>query len=360
MTPTLMIMAGGTGGHIFPGLAVADYLRGLGWRIHWLGTAARLEADLVPRAGYPIAYLSVQGVRGNGMLRLLAAPFQILRAVWQARKALRQCQPDLVLGMGGFASGPGGVAAWLSGVPLVIHEQNAVPGMTNKLLSHLASKVLMGFEGAFGVQPDDKYQWVGNPVRADFSTIERRNLVKEDRVRVLVVGGSLGARVLNQSLPGIFATLSGLDIRHQCGKGNREEVEQQYQSKMNGEQHWQIEEFITDMAGAFAWADLIICRAGALTVSEVALAGLPAVFVPLPHAVDDHQSKNARVLVEAGAAILAPQDTLSGEEFRLRLQQLISDPASLKAMAIAAQKVARPDATAQVAECCRFIVEQKL
>jgi UDP-N-acetylglucosamine--N-acetylmuramyl-(pentapeptide) pyrophosphoryl-undecaprenol N-acetylglucosamine transferase len=360
MTPTLMIMAGGTGGHIFPGLAVADYLRQLGWRIHWLGTAARMEAELVPAAGYPISYLSVQGVRGNGLLRLLAAPFQILRAIWQARKALRQCQPDLVLGMGGFASGPGGIAAWLSGVPLVIHEQNAVPGMTNKLLSRLACKVLMGFEGAFGVQPDDKYQWVGNPVRADFVATARRSLQKDDRVRLLVVGGSLGAKALNQSLPGVFATMENLEIRHQCGKGNREQVEQQYQSKMNGHRHWQVEEFITDMAGAFAWADLIICRAGALTVFEVALAGLPAVFVPLPHAVDDHQSKNAQALVEAGAAILAPQDSLNDEEFRLRLQQLVNEPETLQSMSGAAKKVARPDATAQVAECCRSIVEQKL
>ncbi|GGD50929.1 undecaprenyldiphospho-muramoylpentapeptide beta-N-acetylglucosaminyltransferase [Lacimicrobium alkaliphilum] len=360
MTRTLMIMAGGTGGHIFPGLAVADYLRELGWQIHWLGTAARMEAELVPDAGYPISFLSVQGVRGNGLLRLLTAPLQILRAVWQARKVIQQNQPDLVLGMGGFASGPGGVAAWLSGVPLLIHEQNAVPGMTNKLLRYLARIVLTGFDGAFGVSDDDKYQWVGNPVRADFSDIVRRNLSEDDRVRVLVIGGSLGARALNQSLPAVLSSLQNLQVRHQCGKGNQTQVEQTYQSLMKGSEHWQVEEFITDMAGAFGWADLIICRAGALTVSEVALAGLPAIFVPLPHAVDDHQSKNAQVLVEAGAAILAPQDTLNDEEFRLRLQQLVNDQQSLQSMSAAARKVARPDATAQVAACCRFIVEQKL
>lgn len=360
MTRTLMIMAGGTGGHIFPGLAVAEYLSKLGWKIHWLGSAVRMEAELVPAAGYPISFLSVQGVRGNGLLRLLAAPLQIFRAVWQARKAIHQCQPDLVLGMGGFASGPGGVAAWLAGVPLVIHEQNAVPGMTNKMLCHIAKKVLTGFEGAFGAEADDKYQWVGNPVRADFSKIERRSPSQDGRTRVLVVGGSLGARVLNQTLPTVLASLADVEIRHQCGKGNQQQVEQAYRTQMSGSQHWQVEEFISDMASAFAWADLIICRAGALTVSEVALAGLPAIFVPLPHAVDDHQSKNAEVLVTAGAAILAPQHTLSDEEFRLRLQQLISEPASLEAMAMAAKKVARPDATAQVAECCRYIVEQTL
>ncbi|WP_088329978.1 undecaprenyldiphospho-muramoylpentapeptide beta-N-acetylglucosaminyltransferase [Lacimicrobium sp. SS2-24] len=360
MTRTLLIMAGGTGGHIFPGLAVADYLKTSGWQIHWLGTATRMEAEIVPKAGYPISFLSVQGVRGNGLLRLLTAPFQLVRAIWQARNVIRQCQPDLVLGMGGFASGPGGIAAWLTRKPLIIHEQNAVPGMTNKVLQHLASKVLMGFSGAFGERDEEKYQWVGNPVREAFDGITRRSVQDTDRVRVLVVGGSLGARALNQSMPTVLGKLEKIEVWHQCGKGNQKQVENAYRQQLQEETTVRVDDFITDMAGAFGWADMIICRAGALTVSEVALAGLPAVFVPLPHAVDDHQTKNAQVLVEAGAAILAPQQTLNDEAFRLRLEQLISDPHSLESMRRAARTVARPDATAQVAECCRYLVEQNV
>lgn len=356
MSKRLMIMAGGTGGHVFPGLAVADYLAIRGWQIHWLGTRDRMEARLVPQAGYPISYLTISGVRGHGLLRKLGAPFAILRAIWQAARAQRTFKPDVVLGMGGFASGPGGIAAWLRGTPLVIHEQNAVPGMTNKLLSRLAKKVLTGFDQTFSGPPEEKFQWVGNPVRQTIFEIQRQP-IGDRPIRLLIIGGSLGAQALNEKLPVALASFSGIEVRHQCGGGRKAQVSAEYQRRMSAGVVWQVEEFIQDMTSAYAWADLIICRAGALTVAEVAASGLAAVFVPLPHAVDDHQSRNAQILVDGGAAIMAPQSSLATEEFKLRIQQLLERPDDLLKMGAAAREMARPDATAQVAECCKQMTE---
>lgn len=355
MSKRLLVMAGGTGGHVFPGLAVADALQAQGWTIHWLGTADRMEADLVPAHGYPISFIPVQGVRGNGLRRLLAAPFRILKAILQARRVLREFRPDVVLGMGGFASGPGGVAAWLEGIPLVLHEQNAAAGMTNRLLSRLANRVLMGFDGAFA--PAAKVHYVGNPVRDAVVALAQADKPAwqcERPLQVLIVGGSLGARILNQVVPAALAGVTGLTVRHQTGKGNQAAVEQAWQAAGGTAT---VSEFITDMAAAYAWADLIICRAGALTVAEVAAAGVPAIFVPLPHAVDDHQTRNAESLTRVGGALLMPQSTLTADKLAETVRSLQQQPARLQAMATATRQHAILDATARVAAVCNELTE---
>jgi len=352
MSKRLLIMAGGTGGHVFPGLAVAHRLQADGWQIHWLGTADRMEAELVPAHGYPISFIDIQGLRGNGLVRLLVAPWRIAKSIWQARQVLRRERPDLVLGMGGYASGPGGVAAWLSGIPLVLHEQNAAAGMTNRMLARLASRVLMGFAGAFA--PSAKTQVVGNPVRADFINLGQgpAKQVPADRpLQVLIVGGSLGARPLNQRVPQALAQLDNLVVRHQCGKGHLADVKAAY-SALKFERV-EVTEFIRDMAEAYAWADLVICRAGALTVAEVAAAGVPAIFVPLPHAVDDHQTRNAMSLTEAGAALLMPQASLTVEALAQQVARLNGHREELTRMAAAARQVAILDATERVAAVCK-------
>lgn len=346
---TLLVMAGGTGGHVFPGLAVADRLRDQGWNIHWLGTAERMEAQLVPKHGYPLHTISIAGVRGNGLKRKLLAPFQIMKAVWQARRVLRQVQPQVVLGMGGFAAGPGGVAARLAGIPLVLHEQNAAAGMTNRLLARIAQRVLMAFPGAFA--EGDNTAVVGNPVRADVLALPvpaERISTEPQPLRLLVVGGSLGARILNQIVPEAVALAGNIKVRHQTGKGNAEAVRQAYQALgIDAE----VSDFIDDMAAAYGAADLVVCRAGALTVSEVAAAGIGALFVPLPHAVDDHQTKNARSLSDSGAAVLLPQSELTAQGLAAQLQQLGDNRTQLLAMASQARSLAITDAAERVAEC---------
>ncbi|AEY00631.1 undecaprenyldiphospho-muramoylpentapeptide beta-N- acetylglucosaminyltransferase [Oceanimonas sp. GK1] len=350
---TLLVMAGGTGGHVFPGLAVADLLRQEGWTIHWLGTAERMEARLVPSHGYPLHTISIAGVRGNGLKRLLAAPFKVANAVRQARHILKQTQPDVVLGMGGFAAGPGGVAAKLAGIPLVLHEQNAAAGLTNRLLARIASRVLMAFPGAFA-----KGEVVGNPVRPEVVALpapEQRIGLEPQPLRLLVVGGSLGAKILNDTLPEALARVSApVRVRHQCGKGNSEAVRAAYAAQ--GVQA-EVSDFITDMAAAYGEADLVVCRAGALTVSEVAAAGIGAIFVPLPHAVDDHQTKNAQALVNEGAALLMPQATLTPAVLAAQLDQLAGSRERLRDMADKARQQAITDAAAQVANCLRALAK---
>ena len=351
MTKKLLVMAGGTGGHVFPGLAVAKLLQQQGWQIHWLGTPKRMEADLVPHHGFDISFINVEGVRGNGLLRLAKAPFKLINAVIQARRVIKQFKPDVVLGMGGFASGPGGIAAWLSKVPLILHEQNAVAGMTNKVLAKFASKVMVAFESAL---PGTIKQVVGNPIRADIlemvNSDDGIDLASRD-LHLLIVGGSLGAKVLNDTLPLTLPLLKntrGVVVKHQVGKGNSEAVRIAY-----GDQHSkiQVSDFIEDMADAYQWADLVICRAGALTVSELAALGLPAIFVPLPYAVDDHQTKNAQVLVEIGAAYLVKQSQLTPAE----LARLIDDTnqdIKLENMAKSSRKLGINIACQQVAAGC--------
>lgn len=338
-----MVMAGGTGGHVFPGLAVAHHLMAQGWQVRWLGTADRMEADLVPKHGIEIDFIRISGLRGKGLKAQLLAPVRIINAIRQARAIMQRWKPDVVLGMGGYVSGPGGVAAWSCGIPLVLHEQNGIAGMTNKWLSHIAKKVMQAFPGAF-----PKAEVVGNPVRNDVLALPlpaERLAGRTDPVRVLVVGGSQGARVLNQTMPQVAALLEDkITLWHQVGKGALEGVNQAYlQAKQT--QH-RVSEFIDDMAAAYAWADVVVCRSGALTVSEVAAAGLPAIFVPFQHR-DRQQYWNALPLEKAGAAKIFEQPQFTAQAVASTLAAW--DRNTLMAMANKAREVAIPDATERVA-----------
>lgn len=351
-TKRLMVMAGGTGGHVFPGLAVAKQLQEQGWEIRWLGTADRMEADLVPKHGIEIDFIKVKGLRGQGVKRLLAAPFQIINAIMQARTHMKRWQPDAVLGMGGYVSGPGGIAAWLSGIPVVLHEQNAVAGLTNQWLSKIAKKVFQAFPGAF-----PKAEVVGNPVREDVTQLEEpsvRMQERQDPIRILVMGGSQGARILNQTLPAVMANLGeGYCIRHQAGKGAAQEVQVAYQEhKVNNAE---VTEFIDDVAEAYAWADLLVCRSGALTVSEVSAAGVGAIFVPFMHK-DRQQALNADHLVDCGAAKMIEQPELTVESLTQQIQQL--DRAALLEMAEQARGAAKLDADKVVAQAIVALTEK--
>ncbi|SHH98632.1 undecaprenyldiphospho-muramoylpentapeptide beta-N-acetylglucosaminyltransferase [Ferrimonas marina] len=352
----LLVMAGGTGGHVFPALAVARRLREQGWEVLWLGTEERMEARLVPQHGFAIRFIDIKGVRGNGLVRKLKAPLQILKAIGQALGIMKEYQPDVVLGMGGYAAGPGGIAAWLRRTPLVLHEQNAVAGATNKILSRFAKARLVAFEGAL-----DNAQRVGNPVRDELVTLGAEQPVQAgEQLKVLVVGGSLGAKVLNDTVPCAVGQIAGkarITVWHQVGRGQRAEVEQQWQACAPGVGA-QVAEFIDDMAAAYAWADLVICRAGALTVAELAVTGRPAILVPFPHAVDDHQTQNAQALVEDGAAILIPQPELTPDDLAQRLLALAQQPKQLEAMAVAARASAVPEATDKVAEICMTLAQR--
>ncbi|MBU3004442.1 undecaprenyldiphospho-muramoylpentapeptide beta-N-acetylglucosaminyltransferase [Paraglaciecola arctica] len=360
MTKRLLVMAGGTGGHVFPGLAVAAELAAKNWQIQWMGTAGRMEAQIVPQAGYPINFIDVVGVRKNGLLTLISAPFKIIKAIVQAHKVIKQFKPDVVIGMGGFASGPGGVAAWLNGLPLILHEQNAVPGLTNKLLSRIAKKVMTGFDKTFAAQStgqNNKYVWVGNPVRREFAELAIKARV-ELPLNILVIGGSLGAQVLNQTLPSALVNLDQVKVRHQTGGGHLSNVQQAYIENGIDSDCYQITEFIDDIPAAYAWSDLVICRAGALTVAEVAAAGVAAIFVPLPYAVDDHQTKNAQTLVDVQAAELLPQSELTAQKLRGLLQEYVLSPEKLIEMGKSAKSLARLDAAKEVAHCCIELSER--
>lgn len=339
----LMVMAGGTGGHVFPGLAVAHHLMAQGWQVRWLGTADRMEADLVPKHGIEIDFIRISGLRGKGIKALLAAPLRIFNAWRQARAIMKAWQPDVVLGMGGYVSGPGGLAAWSCGIPVVLHEQNGIAGLTNKWLAKIASKVMQAFPGAF-----PKAEVVGNPVRTDVLALPLpavRLAGREGPTRVLVIGGSQGARVLNQTMPQVAAWLGdSITLWHQVGKGALDEVNQGY-IQVNQTQH-KVSEFIDDMAAAYAWADVVVCRSGALTVSEVAAAGLPAIFVPFQHK-DRQQYWNALPLEQAGAAKIYEQPQFTSEVVAATLAGW--DRATLLNMAEKARAVAIPDATERVA-----------
>ncbi|OWF81362.1 undecaprenyldiphospho-muramoylpentapeptide beta-N-acetylglucosaminyltransferase [Yersinia alsatica] len=343
-TKRLMVMAGGTGGHVFPGLAVAHHLMAQGWQVRWLGTADRMEASLVPKNGIEIDFIQISGLRGKGLMAQLTAPVRIYRAVRQAKKIMRDYQPDVVLGMGGYVSGPGGLAAWLCGIPVVLHEQNGIAGLTNRWLAKIAKKVLQAFPGAF-----PHAEVVGNPVRTDVLALPlpaERLSGREGPIRVLVIGGSQGARVLNQTLPQVAATLGEqITVWHQVGKGALPEVLEAYQQVGQGGKH-QVVEFIDDMAAAYTWADVVVCRSGALTVSEVAAAGLPAIFVPFQHK-DRQQYWNALPLEKAGAAKIIEQPQFTAQAVSHLLAQW--DRPTLLTMAEQARQVAIPDATERVA-----------
>ena len=343
-----MIMAGGTGGHVFPGLAVADHLRERGWNVIWLGSPAGMEAKLVPSRGYAMAPVQFSGLRGKGLVTVLLLPLRLLRAFWQALRALRAHQPDVVLGMGGYVAFPGGMMASLLNRPLVIHEQNSVAGLTNRVLARLADRVLAGFPGAL---PDAEA--VGNPVRADIATLPdpvQRFSGRTGPLQVLVIGGSLGAAALNDIVPQALALLPSTirpHVRHQSGAQHAAALRDNYQrAGVNAD----TVAFIDDMAGAYSSADLVICRAGALTVAELAAAGVASILVPFPHAVDDHQTGNARYLTDAGAAVLLQQKDMTAGGLAALINSLNRD--SLLSMACKARAMARADATARVAQIC--------
>lgn len=350
MSIAVLIMAGGTGGHVFPALAVARLLRERQCEVTWIGTQRGLEARVVPANGFPIEWLSVAGLRGKGLLALLFAPVRLLVALVQALAIVHRRRPAVVLGVGGFVTGPGGVAAWLMGKPLLIHEQNAIAGLTNRLLSRLAREVMEGFPNSFPahVRP----RWVGNPVRRDISALappDERLARRADSVRLLIFGGSLGAARFNDSVPRALAALAPEQrpqVWHQAGeRGHGAALEAYGRASVAA----RVDAFIDDMAAAYAWADLVICRAGALTVSELAAVGLGAILVPFPAAVDDHQTHNARYLTEAGAAILIPDRELTHERLARELGSLCADRAKLLDMARRARARAMPDAAEALA-----------
>lgn len=335
-----LIMAGGTGGHVFPALAIAKKLKDEGHEILWLGTKGRMEEKLVPKYGFDIKFIDVKGIRGNGLARKLVAPFMILKACLQSYKVIRAYKPDLSLGMGGYASGPGGLVSYLLGIPLVLHEQNAKAGLTNKLLSKIAKLILLGFEGAF---VGSNVHVVGNPVRDEIVKLDgQKRDFSNTKLRVLVVGGSLGAKALNDMLPSIFAQFSdkSLKVTHQVGANNSQKVKDLYKST---NVDVEVVDFIDNMAKAYTEHDLIICRAGALTVSEVLAANIPAIFVPLPTAVDDHQRLNASYCVKYGAARLVLQKDLK-EKMIVELQDLLENREKLQDMSIKAHEICILDA----------------
>ncbi|MBL4763784.1 MAG: undecaprenyldiphospho-muramoylpentapeptide beta-N-acetylglucosaminyltransferase [Colwellia sp.] len=365
--PTLLVMAGGTGGHIFPGLAVADKLKSEGWNIHWLGTADRMEADIIPKHGYKISFINISGIRHKNLLAWLKLPVKLLRSLFQAFSVINTIKPDAVLGMGGYASAPGGLAAWLMRKPLIVHEQNAAAGLTNRLLARIATKVCCAFPNAF--KSNIAAEVVGNPLRASIGG-QVKPSINETAVKtshnILVVGGSLGAQVLNQIVPLSFTQLSEkpssatvklpFNIYHQTGKGKQKEVVDVYNLRQLANGQIRVTEFIDDIASAYQWADVVICRAGALTVSELAMAATPAVFVPLPHAVDDHQVKNAQYLVTRGGATLVKQQNLTSDGLAKLLSELFSEPQILQNMAQAAFAAADINATDKVANICQQLV----
>lgn len=354
---TVLIMAGGTGGHVYPALAVAERLRGEGWRVVWLGTRAGLEARLAPERGFDMEWLAFGGVRGKGRLRLLLLPLKLLIAFWQAARAIFRVRPDAALGLGGYAAFPGGMMAALFNRPLAIHEQNAVAGLANRVLACLADRVLLGLPAAFSHSKDRpipcgrvKAEWVGNPVRPEIAALappERRYGGRDGPLRLLVVGGSLGAQALNELVPQALALLpleQRPSVRHQGGRGKLTGLEAQYAA---AEVAAECLEFIADMAAAYAWADLIICRAGASTVAEIAAAGVAALFVPYPYAVDDHQTENARFLADAGAAWLMQQRDLTPQALADWLAA--RSRTELLERAVRARSLAKPDAAERVA-----------
>jgi UDP-N-acetylglucosamine--N-acetylmuramyl-(pentapeptide) pyrophosphoryl-undecaprenol N-acetylglucosamine transferase len=343
-------MAGGTGGHVFPALAVADELRSRGVDVTWLGTRRGLEADVIPKADIEISYLNVSGLRGNGLLGWVMAPFKLLYALWQGLTVMWKLKPRAVLGMGGFVTGPGGVAAWLTRRPLLVHEQNGVSGMTNRLLVPFASVVMEAFPHSIA---PGKAIHTGNPVRKNISQLYGSGEVERqinDPLHILVVGGSLGAKALNDVVP---EALSGIEsskrpiVWHQTGKKNIEAAQTNYEQSGVGAK---VVAFIDDMAEAYRWADLVICRAGAMTIAELAIAGVASILVPYPFAVDDHQTSNAKYLTDKQAAILVQQKEFTVEVLRKMLAGLTAN--QLQQMAKAARSLALPDATRMVADKC--------
>lgn len=345
---TIMIMAGGTGGHVFPGLAVAQFMRSLGWRVVWMGSRAGMEARLVPAHGYEMAWIRANALRGKGLLAKLLLPASLLVAFWQSARAIFSVRPDVVLGMGGYVAFPGGMMASLLNRPLAVHEQNAIAGLTNKVLARVADRSMAAFPGAL-----EGAQWTGNPVRAEISAVAapaERYAGRSGPLKLLVVGGSLGARALNETVPKALALIPNAErphVVHQSGEKHLALLRDAYSAAgVNGE----LVAFIGDMAARYSEADLVICRAGALTVSELSAAGMASVLVPFPYAVDDHQTANAKFLANSGAALLIRQADMNPGQLAALVQTL--DRTKLLAMAEKARSLGKPEATQLVAQTC--------
>ncbi len=344
-------MAGGTGGHIFPALAVAKALKKEGYPVSWLGTQLGMEARILQKhPDYPLDFIQIQNLRGKGLKRYFLLPWNLGRAIWQARQIIRQRHASLVIGFGGYVSGPGALAAKSLGLPVIIHEQNAMPGLTNRILAKWALKVLTGFPKVFPQLK--KAQFTGNPIREDLLALHGAPYQSHSPLRLLIIGGSLGAQVFNQILPEALNLMPETErpqIWHQCGHQNEEDTRLRYET-MHVEA--KVTAFIDDMNAAYAWADLMICRAGALTVSELAIIGKPAIFVPLPYAADNHQYYNAKVPTDQGASLLVAQVEFTPQRLKNILQNLIQDPKQLSKMATQMQQLGKVDATAQVLAAC--------
>jgi UDP-N-acetylglucosamine--N-acetylmuramyl-(pentapeptide) pyrophosphoryl-undecaprenol N-acetylglucosamine transferase len=349
----VLIMAGGTGGHIFPGLAVAAALRARDVPVLWLGAEGGMENRIVPEHHVTLQTLPVKGLRGKGLAQRIAAPWMLARALFGAWRVLREANPGSVLSMGGYVAGPGGVAAWLQRRPLLVHEQNRIAGFTNRVLARLARKVMAGFADAFPAKLHA--EWTGNPVRADIAALPAPGMRFADRTgapRLLVLGGSLGARTLNLGLPNALSRIPAErrpEVRHQCGAKHVEDTRAAY-ARVDVEAS--VEPFIADMAAAYAWADFVICRAGALTLAELAAAGLGSILMPFPYAVDDHQTSNAEGFVAIGAAELVQDRDFDASRFAGMLERLLRDADKRLAMANAARTLAKPDAAAVIAQRC--------
>ena len=353
MSRTLLIMAGGTGGHIFPGLAVAEEARAAGWQVVWMGARGGMEERLVPRHGIPAAWIRARAARGKGLLQKLLLPMNLLYSFWESARHIRSLRPDVVLGLGGYVAFPGGMMASLLGRPLALHEQNAIAGLTNRVLAGVSDKVMVAFPEAIR-----RAEWTGNPVRRDIARIappEQRFIARSGPLRLLVVGGSLGAQALNEAVPRAVALLKEKPIVvHQSGEKHLETLRANYGAAgVSGE----LIAFIDDMARRYAEADLVICRAGAVTIAELSAAGMASILVPFPHAVDDHQTANARVLAERGAAVLLPQTELTPERLARLIERL--DRAALLDMACKARALGKPDAARTVALRCMELAEAR-
>ena len=346
MNRTMLILAGGTGGHIFPGLAVAQEARAAGWQVVWMGARGGMEERLVPRHGIPAKWIRARAARGKGLLQKLFLPANLLYSFWESARHIRNIRPDVVLGLGGYVAFPGGMMASLLGRPLALHEQNAVPGLTNRVLAGVSDKVMVAFPGALKAA-----EWTGNPVRkeiAEIATPGERFAARSGPLRLLVVGGSLGAQALNEAVPRALSLLKERPaVVHQSGEKHLPALREQY---ARAGVHGELLGFIDDMARRYAEADLVICRAGAVTIAELSAAGMASILVPFPYAVDDHQTANARFLADRGAAILVPQHELNPQKLAQLLASL--DRPKLADMAIKARALGKPDAAKIVAQRC--------
>jgi UDP-N-acetylglucosamine--N-acetylmuramyl-(pentapeptide) pyrophosphoryl-undecaprenol N-acetylglucosamine transferase len=348
---TILIMAGGTGGHIFPGLAVAHEMRAAGWEVVWMGARGGMEERLVPPRGYRTAWIRAKAARGKGLLQKLLLPANLLYSFWESARLIRSLKPNVVLGLGGYVAFPGGMMASLLNRPLALHEQNAVPGLANRVLSTVSDKVMVAFPQALG-----SAEWTGNPVRDEIAALAPpgdRFRSRTGPLKILVVGGSLGAQALNEAVPKALALLPRpVSVVHQSGEKHLEVLRKNYAGAgVEGE----LVAFIDDMARRYAEADLVICRAGAVTIAELSAGGVASILVPFPHAVDDHQTANARFLAEKGAAILVPQREMTAEKLAALIGSL--DRAKLLEMAKKARALGRPDAAALVARRCMEIAK---